>query len=447
MVDLLIKNVDAVFPDGVRRGDIAVRGGKIVPAEGEAREVIDGTGLTAFPGLLDTHMHIRAPGISHRETFYTGTAAAAAGGITTVFEMPVSRPATSNVALLEERIRDMEAKAIVDVAFYGSAGYDNVKEIKPLAEAGVIGFKTFSQRAVKGRENEFVGLTCPTSGELYRVCDEIAQTGKLFAIHAESDPIIDLVNSDPRYERWTQPPYYARPKIVEMDAIARAIVIALDTGTRISLCHVSNPDAVELILRMRAPGQEVYVETCLHYLECSQDDTLRTGVWGKMKPPLREAEGLPRMRAHFAAGHIDMLGSDHAPFTREEKLKPAMPDGIAAVEMTLPMLLCSYKRGEIRLEDIAAYAAQRPAELFGIGDRKGSLKTGADGDIVLVDLNKTYTVELNKLQTMAKECVALYEGRETGGTIVRTIVRGKTVYQDGAVTAEPGWGTWIKPRS
>ena len=444
--DLRIRNVDIVSAEGIRHGDICVRDGKIIPDCSNPKEEIDGTGLTAFPGLLDTHMHVRAPGISHRETFYTGTAAAAAGGVTTIFEMPVSRPATSNVELLKERIAEMEQKAVVDTAFYGAAGFDNVEDIIPLADYGVIGFKTFSQRAVKGRENEFHGLCCRDSGDLYKVCAEVAKTGKLIAIHAESDPLIDLIMEDPEFAWMKEGPYYARPKIVELDAIARAIVIGRDTGCRISLCHCSSVDAVELAMRMRDGKQECYIETCLHYMECSQDDTMRIGPCGKRKPPLREAEGLPVMRRHFANGDIDMLGSDHAPFTAEEKQKVPSPDGIACVEMTLPMLLLGYKRGEFRLEDIANYASKRPCTIFGLDDRKGSLEAGKDADIVLVDLNKTYKVELDKLQTMAKACAKLYEGRETGGTVVRTIVRGKTVYLNGEITAEPGWGTWIRPK-
>ena len=444
-LDTIIRNVDIVSGGGVVRGDIGIRAGKIVPPIGEARETIDGTGLTALPGLLDTHVHIRAPGISHRETFYTGTCAAAAGGITTIFEMPVSKPATSSVKLLMERVEAMEREAVVDVAFYGAAGYDNLEDIGPLAEAGVIGFKTFSQRAVPGREEEFRGLTAPDSGALYRVCEEVAKTGKILAIHAESDPLIDLIQRDGRYQNYAAAPYYARPPIVELDAIARSIVIAGDTGARISLCHTSTPAAVELIRRMRRPDQEVYIESCVHYFEGSLDDALRLGPWGKLKPPLRAAEGLPAMRRHFAQGHIDMLGSDHAPFTREEKLAEKTPDGLAAMELTLPMLLCRVRTGELTLEQIAAYASERPAKIFGLYPRKGTLQAGADADVVLVDLQHPYTVQVENLLTQAKDCARLYQGRTTGGTVVKTLVCGRTVYDRGRITAEPGWGSRICP--
>ena len=445
LLDTIIQNVDIVYSDLVVRGDLGIRDGKIVPVTGGARKVIDGTGLTALPGLLDTHVHIRAPGISHRETFLSGTSAAAAGGVTTVFEMPVSRPATSTVELLEQRAEVMEKEAVVDVAFYGAAGYDNLADIAPLAKAGVVGFKTFSQKAVPGRENEFHGLTAPDSGTLYRVCEEVAATGKILAIHAESDPLIDLVQSDPRYRKYLCVPYYARPPIVELDAIARAMVIAADCGTRISLCHTSSPAGVELIRGMRREGQEAYIESCVHYFEGSTEDAIRLGPWGKLKPPLRESAGLPRMRRHFAEGHIDMLGSDHAPFTQEEKLAEKTPDGLAAMELTLPMLLYRVKTGEFTLSQIAAYASERPAKIFGLYPHKGSLRPGADADIVLVDCRRGYTVDVTKLFTQAKDCARLYQGRETGGTIVRTLVRGQTVYENGRITAEPGWGTRVRP--
>lgn len=443
LLDTLIRNVDIVYGDRTVHGDLGIRDGKIAPPSKEAREVIDGTGLTALPGLLDTHVHIRAPGISHRETFYSGTCAAAAGGITTVFEMPVSRPATSSVALLRERVAAMEREAVVDVAFYGAAGYDNLEDIVPLAEAGVVGFKTFSQRAVPGREIEFRGLTAPDSGALHRVCVEVAKTGKILAIHAESDPLIELVETDLLYQRYLGPPHYARPEIVELDAIARAMVIGADTGARISLCHTSSPEGVELIRRMRRPDQEAYIESGVHYMEGSTEDALRLGPWGKLKPPLRAPEGLERMRRHFAEGHIDMLGSDHAPFTREEKLAEKTPDGLALIELTLSMLLYRVRTGEIPIEQVALSGSEWPARIFGLYPRKGSLRVGADADVVLVDWSRTGRVHVEDLFTQAKDCARLYQGRETGGTIVRTMVRGRTVYQDGRITAQPGWGVRV----
>lgn len=151
------------------------------------------------------------------------------------------------------------------------------------------------------------------------------------------------------------------------------------------------------------------------------------------------------MRRHFAEGHIDMLGSDHAPFTQEEKLAEKTPDGLAAMELTLPMLLYRVKTGEFTLSQIAAYASERPAKIFGLYPRKGSLCPGADADIVLVDCRRGYTVDVTKLFTQAKDCARLYQGRETGGTIVRTLVRGQTVYENSRITAKPGWGIRVRP--
>jgi dihydropyrimidinase/allantoinase len=445
-LDLLIKNVNIVRSGGIKVGDIGIKDGKIVSPLATAKRLINASGLYALPGLIDTHMHIRAPGINHRETFFSGTSAAAAGGITTIFEMPVSKPATHNAELLQQRIEVAAQEAVVDFTFYGAAGYDNVEEIASLAKAGVIGFKTFSQRAVPGREKEFTGLTTPTSGDLYKVCDEVAKTGLILAVHAESDPLIELFMKDERYRKYAGAPYYARPQIVEIDAIARAIVIGKETGARLSMCHVSNPEGVELIHRMRACGQEVYIESCLHYFEGSEDDVIRLGVWAKLKPPLRKKEELPRMRRLFRDGYIDMLGSDHAPFTREEKLAPGMPDGLAAVEMTLPILLKRVKTGEFTLERIAECASERPAKIFGIYPRKGNLDVGADADIVLVDMDRSHTVNVENCFTMAKDSVRLYEGCETGGEIIMTIVRGLPVLENGKITAKPGWGKWIVPK-
>lgn len=444
--DFLFRNISVVRSSGITVEDVAVKEGKIVSVtSSEANRVIDGRGLYLLPGLIDTHMHIRAPAFEYREDFTTGTAAAAAGGITTIFEMPVSNPPTYNVEVLKERVRAAQKNALVDFAFYGGAGYDNLDDIVPLARAGVIGFKTFTQRAVKGREKEFTGMTAPTSGALYKVFFEVAKTGRILAIHAETDSLIDLFTGEAGYGEYAACPHYGRPPVVELEAIARSIALAGVTHTRISLCHVSSPEGIELIRRMRGTDQEVHIESCLHYLEGSEDDVRRLGVYAKIKPPLRSAQGLPHMRRLFEEGRIDFLGSDHAPFSSEEKASPSMPDGIAAVEATLPILLWRVFTKEISLTRIAEICSERPAKAFGIFPRKGRIAVGADADLVVADLAKQPVVTLDKPKTRARDCMRLYEGRKAGGEVIMTMVRGRVVLEKGEIMAEPGYGRLVAP--
>jgi allantoinase len=451
--DIILSGVKVVNAAGVLVADVGIKNGKISAffqpgLRRDAGETIEGNGLYLLPGLIETHLHTRVPAFNAREDFFTGTAAAAAGGITTVFEMPVSKPPTYSVHVLEERVGHAKRDALVDFAFYGAAGEDNIERIVPLASAGVIGFKTFTQGPPMGREKEFIGLCAKTSASLYRVFREIASTGLISAIHAEEDSLISLFRNESSgagLEAYAR----TRPPLVELEAVARSLVLSRAAGVRLAVCHVSTAEAVQLIENARSSGQEAYMETCPHYLLCSYEDSVGLGPFAKMKPPLRSRETVARLMKMYVEGRIDYIGSDHAPFTEEEKMAHGedlsmAPDGIAAMELTLPLLLAQVRAGRLRIEDVVRTCSEQPAKIFGLYPRKGVIALGSDADLILIDLDQTSSVHIDQLKTRAKACAKLYENRELGGKIVLTMVRGRPVMKNGDIVGSPGWGNWIR---
>ncbi|MDR3590983.1 MAG: dihydroorotase family protein [Negativicutes bacterium] len=444
-MDVVFRNVQVVDINGIAEKNVGIAGGRIAAVEEPVRQlagdrIIEGKGLFLIPGLLDTHMHVRGPAFSQREDFFSGTSAAAAGGITTIMEMPVSKPPTHSVEVLQSRIECAKAQALVDFAFYGAAGKDNVGQIVSLAKAGVIAFKTFTQSAPAGREREFLGLCAASSADLYEVFCEVGKTGLLAAVHAEEDSLIGLFAG-----RKGDPYSFGRPPVVELEAVARSLVLARSAGVRLAICHTSLPESVELVESARNLGQEVYMETCLHYLVASQEDVKTAGPFAKIKPPLRDRERAAKLFEMYRAGRLDYLGSDHAPFTKEEKLAEPTPDGLAAAELTLPLLLARVRQGEVTLERIVETCCTKPARIFGLYPRKGVIAVGSDADLVLLDMNKSARVRLDCLKTKAKTCATIYDGWETGGEILLTMVRGQVVISEGEITGKPGWGQLVRP--
>jgi dihydropyrimidinase/allantoinase len=346
-----------------------------------------------------------------------------------------------------------ENQALVDYAFYGAAGEDNLDNIWSLAERGVIGFKTFLHGPPPGREKEFIGLHAKNSASLLQVFQKISHTGLTAAIHAEDDSLLSLFNSKTpvmTLKDWAR----CRPPIVEIEAIARALIIARETNVRLAVCHVSTPKAVEIIDIAKRFGQEVYAETCLHYLLNNYETAAACGPFAKMKPPLRNKEDSKRLLLMYKEGRIDYIGSDHAPFTEEEKLNStkdnnglvSAPEGIAAMELTLPLLLARVKSGQLGIEDIVRTCCKNPAKVFGLFPRKGTIQPGSDADLVLVDLERTSRVDTSKLKTKAKACAKIYEDWQIGNGIILTMVRGKVVMKNGEITGTPGWGEWLCPK-
>lgn len=455
--DLVVAGGTVVLPDGVRRAGIAIDGGRIVavgPDEAlpEARDRVDATGLHVLPGVIDTHTHARDPSVDAREDFGSATAAAAAGGITTILEMPISTPSVHSVETFERRVEIVQPKAHVDFGLYGGAAGDNLAEIEGLAAAGVVGYKTFRTPVTKGREREFIGLCAPDPADYYAALLEVAKTGLVGAVHAEDAQLLAANQRALQAAGDRGPLSHARwrPEYVELASVAQSIELALGAGARLQLAHCSNPTAVALAAAARARGP-VTVETCPHYLFLTEADIERHGPFAKINPALRSQASVDGMWAAIATGDVDVIGSDHSPFLVEEKapfaddMWGALP-GAPGLESLLPLMLTAAADGRVSLEAMVALTSGNAARIFGLRD-KGAIRVGADADLAIVDLGHEGVIDTSTWLTRSRATAAVWDGRRVRAKVRSTVVRGRTVYRDGQVTGQPGWGRLVRPSS
>lgn len=458
MNDLNILHGTVVRPEGCFPGGVEIKDGRIarVLREGEvpdpARETVDATGMLIFPGMIDSHVHIRGGHLAHREDFASGTMAAAAGGVTTVLEMPVTLPPASRPGDFVNREKEVKAQAYVDYALYGGAGSDNLEEIPLLAQAGAVGYKTFLMPPVPGREKEFFGLCSETEEILTRVMEQVAKTGLLLAVHSELN---QYVAEETRLrmewgENGLRAFCHSRPVEAETEAVKWVIAAARRTGCRASVCHVSTPEAVALIQEARAQGVDIHAETCPQYILFNEDTAEHAGVFARMKPPLRDPERMARLRALYQEGALEITGSDHAPYLREEKLKNGQDiwhtfDGVPGLELSLLLLVTAATQGELTYEAIARNTAENTARLFGL-PQKGRIEAGRDADLVLVErLDRPEPLDIETLFTKSRDSAELYRGLPLSCRVAATYVRGRRVFAGGAITGEQGWGKLVSP--
>lgn len=456
MFDLVIKNVNIVTERDTFLGAVATKGGKIaglfngieVP---EAGVTIDGDRHYLLPGGVDPHVHIRYPGGAHRETFLTGTQAAAAGGVTTIIEHPISEPPQYTVEILMNRVNLLKEQAIVDVAFLGAAGGEKIEHIQSLGRTGIVGYKTFLHAAPEGREKEFEGLTSKNNFELMEVLKEIAKTKLLAAAHGEDNDLVSNLIAKLRKDGKTYPIAHceSRPPIVEVLAIQRLITLANETGARLYLVHISTPEAVQIAKEARERGQEVYIETCPHYLYFTEDALTKYGAYAKCNPALRDERRVKQLWKFIEDGTIDTIGSDHAPYTVEEKERGqgdifVAPSGMPSIEVRLPLTLTAVKRGRISMNRAVQLLSTNPARIFGLHPRKGNLCPGADADMVLVDLNEEYTINTTNMFTKSKDTAKIFEGLRVCGKVKKTFLRGELIFDDGKIIGKPGLGQWVR---
>ena len=446
LVDLLVRHGTVVTPTATFAADLAVTDGKFVaitaPGAGPAANATyDATGRHVLPGLIDSHVHFREPGLEDKEDFDTGSRAAVMGGITTVIDMPNTIPATSTAALVEQKRRLAEEKAYCDFGIYGLVTGENLSDLRPMAEAGVVGFKCFM-----GMTTGEIGP--PDDGTLVEALRVIAALRLRCGFHAENDQLVRYGIAKLQSEGRTDPLAHldSRPILAELESIQRVALFAAMTHAPIHIFHLTSLEGLAEIQSWRARGVDVTCEATPHHCFLTSDDTRRLGSILRINPPVRAAGHGDALLDGLAAASVTSIATDHSPHTRDEKLNDNIwhaVSGFCGVETSLRLFLTEgVHTGRLTLQQLVRAMAEGPARTWGLFPRKGSIQIGADADLTIVDLERRGTIREAELH--GKNNVTPFDGRPTRGAAVATIVRGQVVVRDQQLLGPPG-GRMLTP--
>jgi len=397
----------------------------------------DLAGLLVLPGLIDAHVHLRDERKAYKEDFRSGTEAAAAGGFTTVLDMPNNDPVTMSVETIRHRMRTAKNKILVDVGFFSEFPNDSF-EMTEIFKEGAVAFKLYMTEQVGD-------LDIDDDAALLRAFDTVRKLGTLVAVHAEDrESLNDAVRKLKQAGGNDINAYFkAHSETVEMKAIKRVLKIAEKTNAHVHFCHVSTEKGLEMICKKKA-STEVTCETTPHNLCLSTNDVRKVGTIGLTMPPVRAKRHAAALWKGVKNGCIDVLSSDHAPHALEEKKAGAVwnvKTGIPGLETTLPLLLNEVKRRRLSVGDIVRLMAEKPAELFKLRG-KGELKEGNIADLTVVDLKKKCRIDASRF--MSKARFSPFDGWQLQGKPVMTFVRGQLVMDEGQIVSRPGSGRVIR---
>ncbi|MFD8914804.1 allantoinase AllB [Streptomyces sp. NPDC059575] len=432
--ELALRSTRVVTPEGTRAATVTVAAGTVTAVLPYDAPLPDATRLeelgdhALLPGLVDTHVHVNDPGRAEWEGFRTATRAAAAGGITTLVDMPLnSLPPTTTTAHLDVKRAAAYGRTHIDVGFWGGALPGNVKDLRPLHEAGVFGFKAFlSPSGV----DEFPHLD---REQLARSLAEIAGFGGLLIVHAEDPARLADAPAGAAYAGFLA----SRPHAAETEAIAQLIEQARRLDARVHVLHLSSAAALPLIAAAKADGVRLTVETCPHYLTLTAEEVPDGASEFKCCPPIREAANQDLLWQALADGTIDCVVTDHSPSTADLKTADFATawGGISGLQLSLPAVWTEASRRGHGLADVVRWMSERTASLAGL-DRKGAIAPGRDADFAVLAPEETFTVDPARLQH--RNPVTAYAGRTLHGVVKSTWLRGERVYTDGEFTEPRG---------
>lgn len=447
--DMYLRNAQIANEHEVFHGGVVVKGEKILQVvkglpEIYADQIIDLGGKLLLPGIVDGHVHFEDPGMKEWETFENATRAAAAGGVTTIMDMPVDCvPSTVDAAKVKFKRDAIAMDAIIDFGFWGGLVDNNLEDLQGMVDQGVVALKAFMVET--GVE------------DFKKINDDVLYAGLLFTkeaglplgVHAENDWVTRYLahklQTQGRVDRkaWLE----SRPLETELEAIHRALFWAKVTSGQLHIVHCTISSGVEAVSKAKSEGVNATVETCPVYLFFDESDFLRLGPVLKSGPPVRSRQEVEKLWQQVMAGKIDVIGSDHSPSTWD--LKEIGNDniwkawgGMSGVQTMLPILLTEgvHKRG-LLLPELVRMTSSGPARLFDIYPKKGCLQPGSDADIVVIDLDQEWVLEPEMLLYQNK--YSAYDGVKFKGKVKQTILRGKTIYQNGDIVGESGFGKYL----
>jgi allantoinase len=441
--DLVFTGGTVVSHDGRRRHDVAVRDGRIIAVgenlAAEGVPTVDATGLLVLPGLVDVHVHLREPGMTEKEDFASGTRAAAAGGVTTVVDMPNTSPPVATAQRYRQKLDLVKNKAYVDFGLYGMLDHDNAGEIAGMAELGAMGFKLFMGQTTGDNR-------CPNDAAIFRGLEAAAAADLVVGVHAENDHLLRMFGDRLRASGRTDPRAHleGRPAFVEVEAVTRIVTMATEAKAKLHIHHLSTAAGLQRVRDLRAEGHRVSVEVLVAHLHLDDSAYDTYGNLIKLNPPIRPAADVEALWTGLGRGDIDVIATDHAPHTAAEQAEPDVwkaYGGFIGVETMLPLLLTAAAQGRMTVEDIVRLCSYAPARRWSMA-AKGQVAPGFDADLVLVDPESRVVVDGSSMHS--KHNVTPYEGWALTGAVVATYLRGGLVYEKGAIVGDPA-GRQVRP--
>ena len=441
--NLIVRGKRVVTSGGERAASIHIRGGVIDRISSfddvsPATAIYEANDFAVMPGLVDTHVHINEPGRTDWEGFATATRAAAAGGVTTLIEMPLnSIPATTTMAAFQAKLSAAVGKLSVDTGFWGGVVPGNAHELRGLWEAGCFGFKCF---LIDSGVAEFASVGEPDLREALPI---LARIGAPLLAHSElPGPVVDAARRFPsnvsrtKYQTWLE----SRPRAAEDEAIDLLLRLGGEFGTHVHIVHLSSPNAIPQIQKAKTAGRQLSVETCPHYLTFASEEIPDGATQFKCAPPIRESEARERLWAGLRDAAIDMIVTDHSPCPPEMKRQDTGDllkawGGISSLQLSLPIVWTEAKRRGFSLTHLAHWLCEAPAGLAGLTDQKGVIAPGRDADLVIWNPDAGFTVDPEQLHHRHK--LTPYAGRDLMGIVEATFLRGVKIFERGNFCAAP----------
>lgn len=444
MLDVVVEGALVAGPTGLKPATIVVRAGKIeaLVAPGErvdASERIDARDCIVLPGLVDAHVHLREPGLTHKEDFGSGTRAAALGGVTTVMVMPTDNPFTLTAEQFTEKRALAQGKAHVDFALQAALGPDT-SQVERLAELGAISFEVFLADLP-------APLLVSTGSELLRTLQAVAAVDRVAGVSPGDDAIVAAHTRTQAVSREASRRAFlaSRPPVAEALGLARACVAARAAGARIHIRQVSAAASADVLRALRTSA--VSAEVTPHNLLLEGEEIIRRGPIAKILPPLRAPADLASVRAALRERVIDIVATDHAPHLPEEKSLGEenlwkAPGGFPGLQTWLPLMLRMIADGMLDYPQLVQACCERPARLFGMFPAKGQLAAGADADLVIIDPRRPFTIRDEDQQSRAR--MTPFAGWTAPATPVLTMLRGAVIARDGQLVGAP-CGRFVRP--